>query len=362
VPESPRLAVLAANYLRDKVLSEDPSKGFSPSNQDDVRLAIERLVRLFGNHTSLTLTQEVVREGLAQIVHHRTGRELAPRTKCKYRDYLYQVIKHAQKRSLWPRPVPNPAAEIERPASRRRTPAVLEPDEERRLLSCKAINPYHRLYYHARLRTLLRDSEILALLNSDVDRVARTIRVTKTIYRPTTKNGEERLGLPIHSELWAALLPILARRTCGDELLFPYAPTSRQWRADLVTAGITRAYRHTCRRKGCRLIFEQPTAAPGPCPDCGYKLWLTGLPKDIRLYNLRHTGITMYTEADTSEFAIAAMAGHTQKGITKRVYTATRTKMLRREIEKLSFPGAPSCVRGARQGTLPFRPDGGDDP
>jgi integrase len=346
IPESPPFRELAALYLHRR---------FSPSNEPDAKLCVRRLVEIFGNHTSATLTEDVAIAGLASLVNGKNGEALKPRTKNKYRQYAIQIIKRAPK-TAWPKQVPNPFRDIERHDEGERDPIVLEAPEIRRLLQCgSAYAPWYAFCVYA----VIRPSEGKALLVSDVDWDARTYSITKTIYQATTKNRQLRRNRPIHSELWPFLLEQRERAwKLKDERLFPQTPNRHEWRADLRAAGILRGWRYSCRRSGCGFMFERKTREDGVrCERCNFRLTITPLHKPIRAYNLRHSAITLYTEAEASDLAIAAMAGHKRKNLTQTVYTATRTQWLRREIEKLRIlAGATSCEQTASQGTLALTP------
>jgi integrase len=193
---------------------------------------------------------------------------------------------------------------------------------------------------------------------SDIDLKRAIFQIVRTIHRETTKNGEQRKGRPIHSELMPFLLE--QRKLTGEgDLVFPATPARGSWEADLARADIVTSYRHVCRRRRCGHSFIQEARAEGSCEKCGFRLSIYGVPKDLPAYNLRHTGVTLYQEAETREIAVAAMAGHKKKeqSITDRVYTAKRTAMLRKEIEKLQLfapPEEPATAKEDKQGILPF--------
>jgi integrase len=252
--------------------------------------------------------------------------------------------------------VPNPFRDIERFDEGERDPVVLEAHEVRKLLRCgSAFAPWYAFCVYA----VIRPSEGRALRVDDVDWDARTYSILRTIYQDTTKNRQLRRNRPIHSELWPYMLE-QRERVRGGGILFPEVPNRHEWPADLRAAGILRGWRYSCRRKGCGLRFERKAREEGHrCEKCNFRLTITPVAKPMRAYNLRHTAITLYTEAEVSDLAIAAMAGHKRANLTQSVYTATRTQWLRREIEKLRIlTGAPSCAQPSTQGTLITAPGG----
>ena len=162
----------------------------------------------------------------------------------KLRATLHSVFAQAHKADLWRGP--NPVAEVEPRRVGKRAYATLRAEEVPALLDAVPVS--WRPLFACALYTGLRKGELYGLRKADVDIDARTLLVTRSHARDTTKGGHAD-AIPIAD----ALLPYV-KGTIEDaqgELVFPRADGSMRpahsapekvLRAALKRAGLIDAY------------------------------------------------------------------------------------------------------------------------
>ncbi len=146
----------------------------------------------------------------------------------------------------------------------------------------------------------------------------------------------------------------------------PYLPDIRwalvdQFRRALKRAGAVDGYRHICRRKGCR--FEDTRAAPSEdrCPRCGMRLWVSPVPRKLRVYDLRHTHATLLRKAGVDLGAVQRALGHSSPEITAAVYDHSDLEDYRADVERaLSFAATSRVNAPVMQGAGSGKNEGRD--
>jgi integrase len=189
----------------------------------------------------------------------------------------------------------------------------------------------------------MRPGEALGLKKEDVDLAGKLLRVRRSHGRNQTKTGKER-EFPIPEELVQDLRDAIAESS--GEYVFPKRDGTRQRkdtkltrviRAALVAAGLVTGYRYICRRKDCR--YEETRQAKEQaqdCPKCGFRLWVSPIPKALRFYDLRHSSATLHRKAGCDPLVIQEVLGHTSN-ITDGTYTHLDEDYRRFEINKLKL-------------------------
>lgn len=189
----------------------------------------------------------------------------------------------------------------------------------------------------------LRPGEALGLKKVDVDLRAGLLRVRRSHDRGQTKTGKER-EFPIPDALVEDLRA--AMQESPSEYVFPKADGTRQrkdtklarmLRTGLRAARVVTGYRLICRRKGCGHSEPRETEDTGvDCPACGFRLWVSPIPKPLRFYDLRHSSATLHRKAKCDPMVIQEMMGHTM-GLTEGTYTHLDHDYRRTELNKLKL-------------------------
>ncbi len=212
----------------------------------------------------------------------------------------------------------------------------------------KALDERWRPLFACAIYAGLRKGELLALLKTDVDLSARSLMVSKSHGRNTTKGGHAD-AVPIAAEL----VPYLeaAKAASSSELMFPAEDGSRMkadvglehvLRRAMGRAGIATGYTHVCRRQGCSYKVEAPDAGLRRCPNDDRKLWPKPIVRPIRFHSLRHTTATLLLKAGVSLPAVSRIMRHRDPRLTMERYAHLSPEFLHAEIDRLSFGPMPA--------------------
>lgn len=189
----------------------------------------------------------------------------------------------------------------------------------------------------------LRPGEALGLQKPQVDLGRKMLKVSRSHGRNQTKTGKER-EFPIPDDLVEDLRQAIAEST--SEYVFPKRDGSRQspytklaqiLRNALGAAGVVTGYRYICRRRGCRHAETRPEKLlQEDCPACGFRLWVSPIPKHLRFYDLRHSAATLHRKAHCDPMVIQEMLGHSMN-LTDGTYTHLDEDYRRAELNKLKL-------------------------
>jgi integrase len=221
---------------------------------------------------------------------------------------------------------------------------------------------------------MLRPGELYALTRADVDLEKRIVIVRRSWERAETKTGNERI-VAVSERAAAALKRALQRSK--SELVFPApdgsmmpsttdANLTRKLRGAMVRAaekGCQTLVTHwtlKCRRKlsdrsmcGYRRDVDEYTREER-CPKCNMRLWPSGHARNVRWYDLRHTGASLWIERGVSAAAVSAMLGHHDVAFTFKTYVSLSASGLRNEIDRASSTrAAPVLPRAKKRATKP---------
>jgi len=196
--------------------------------------------------------------------------------------------------------------------------------------------PKHRGLFWTVILLGFRRQEPLWMLKTDVNVAERTLLARKT------KNGKKKT-LPIPPPLWPVIQEAL--KTPGP-YLFPdpskdggqynlESDFDRRLRAAMARAGVVKAYRHVCRRKGCGFKEERPTDVEARCPRCDYRLSAYGIPRHVRFHDLRHTTGTLLAKLKVPIEVISTILGHADIAMTRR-YLGVDLDDMREGLERLT--------------------------
>lgn len=162
--------------------------------------------------------------------------------------------------------------------------------------------------------TGLRVGEVAGLRVGDLDLMRKQVTVRRTLQRVgggweehVPKSGKVR-RVPIPGWLAEDLRGYLTRHPHNDKPEAPLWPARQNGGAERFAGA-----------KGS-FTFEEPWS-PGPFRRA-FKLALeqAGLPKTVRLHDLRHTYVSLCASAGVPLYRIAQYAGHAHEGITRAIY------------------------------------------
>lgn len=154
--------------------------------------------------------------------------------------------------------------------------------------------------------TGLRQGELFALRDEDVDLKAKTITVAGTAYngkrydRPKTKAGQRTI--PLAQAAVVELRLQLMRRVQGTGLVFP-SPSGKVWWAD---------------------NFND-----------SFRDWVQGVGLDITFHDLRHTFASMMVKGETHPKVLQEILGHANFGVTMDLYTHLEDEQKRSAVTSL---------------------------
>jgi integrase len=276
------------------------------------------------------------------------------------RTVLHTVYSKARRAGLWQGL--NPVMDVER----RKVPKVVRPTlkAEEVPIVLAHVPAAWRNEFATVLYTGMRKGEVLGLRRGDVDLKEKTLTVSRSYDRQTTKGGHSD-RLPIADALLPYLEDALARST--TELVFPgpdgkmrthEADPPKILRSALVRAGIVEGYDHKCRRckrLGRPHVWRHPDGGERRCPACNMRLWPSGIPRQMRFHDLRHTVCTLLFKAGVDPHRTQRMLRQGDIRTTIAIYTHLETEDLREAINKLPNltdlpePAVPSVDQHERQ-------------
>lgn len=228
------------------------------------------------------------------------------------RNALHQAVK-------WQVLPYNPADAVDLPKQQQEEMKALSREEAARFLEVSKGNRWHVLFTLL-LATGLRPSEAIALKWTDLDLAGGRLHVTRTVAKvegrwvfnePKTKSGRRVVYLPV------SLVRLLADQPRVSELVF------------IGDDG------EPVRLQGVIEHHFKPL------------LVKAGLPREVRLYDLRHTCATLLLLAGEHPKKVAERLGHADISLTLNTYSHVLPGMQREGAEKLEallFQGADAAV------------------
>jgi integrase len=156
--------------------------------------------------------------------------------------------------------------------------------------------------------TGLRQGELFALRDEDIDFKGKLLHVNGTVYnrkrydKPKTKNSIR--VIPMTPETEKEIRLQMLRRKTGTEILFPGK-----------------------RSGGYRSVRKL---------EIDFKLWAERIGKDITFHDLRSTFASFMVEADTNPAVLQELMGHKDIKTTIGIYTRLKTEKKREAMDGLS--------------------------
>ena len=281
------------------------------------------------HHIMPALGGLLLREVTAARVQAWIDKIVSRDTARRARRILYTCLEDAVRLNMLPA---NPVARVIAPPPPRPVGTAWSKEEARAFLTAAAGYVYHP-YWLLAVRLALRPSELLGLRWQAVDLDAGTLSVEEG--RATVRNsafeggtksaaGQRKLDLP------ADVVGVLkAHKVAQNRLRLKVGPAWEDH--NLVCAGeegqfirhnnLTRAFKRLCKLSGV---------------------------KAIRLYDLRHTAISLMAEAGADFKAISEVAGHANVRITRNVYQHINRSQRAAALEALSEALEPESAPEAQ--------------
>ncbi len=268
---------------------------------------------------------------------------LKPRTRNHLRAVVRRMFRVGTRSGLWVGV--NPIDDVAIAEVPKTVASFLALDEVGPFLS--ACQGQYRQLFATALFTGMREGELFGLRKQDVDWSSSEVTVRKSWDSETTKSRRE-LVIPIARDL----TPYLRAATDSSDsvLVFPRPDgamhsrnlhVNERIRTALKAAGIIVGYDHKCRR--CRFNVRRTSSAVTKCPQCGFALWVSPVPKDISIHKLRHTTGTLLSKAGVPIQIIQKVLGHADIKVTEGHYLHHDTRDTRKALdEHLRFAGLPA--------------------
>ncbi len=233
----------------------------------------------------------------------------------------------------------NPVADAEQVEVPRRMPRVAPSEFLPAFLA--VADEDVRAIFAVCLYTGLRKGEVLGLRPEDVLLDAGIIRIWRSHQSNDTKTSDWR-PVAIPPDL-VPYLKVELGRVRGEHLFVNEAGERHRhdWdlanrvRTTLVRAGYVLGYDFTCRR--CTTTKRHADDAPRSCSACGMKLWVSAVPPDLTLKDLRSTFATLAYEATDDGKYVQKALGHGDPRTTDR-YLRMRDQQLLKQGAKMKIP------------------------
>jgi integrase len=235
--------------------------------------------------------------------------------------YLHAVVNSALKQAVkWRKLARNPAQFVDLPRQKRKEMKSLTPAETTAFLKACSADRYG-LVFSFPLGTGMRPSEYLALQWKDVDLEAGRVQVRRALVRlnrawsfAETKTSRSRRTIPLP----ASIVRQLARHKVEQ--------ASQRLKAGADYASLD-------------LVFATRTGLPINAHNLLHQhfkpvLERAGVPRSIRLYDLRQTHATMLLQAGENPKLVSERLGHANITLTLDVYTHV---LPAERLEKLMF-------------------------
>ncbi len=288
----------------------------------------ERLLRYYVRpELGATPLQKLTALDIQKVYAGMSARNLSPRTV----QYTHRILRNALEQAVkWRVLTHNPAQHVELPKQVRREMDFMTDEESRRFLTAARTSP-HYAFFTLLLSTGLRPSEALALRWQDVDLKRHALRITRTVKRhggvwlfdePKTKKSRRVVDYPMSL----------------NEVLLEH----RAKQAELIGEG--------------ELVFSSLEGTPLHEKNIltrYYRPLLTAaeLPKEMRLYDLRHTHASLLLLAGVHPKVVSERLGHSSVVITLDTYSHIIPSLQRDGADKLD-----TVLFGTKKDVVEARP------
>lgn len=271
----------------------------------------ERLLRYYVRpELGATPLQKLTALDIQKVYGGMSARNLSPRTV----QYTHRILRNALEQAVkWRVLIHNPAQYAELPKQVHREMRFMTDEESRRFLTVARTSPYYA-FFTLMLSTGLRPSEALALRWQDVDLKRHALRITRTVKRVKgvwlfegTKNKRSRVvDYPVSlNEV------LLGHRAQQADL---------KGETDLVFSSLAGTPLH---EKNMLTRYYRPL------------LTAAGLPKEMRLYDLRHTHASLLLLAGVHPKLVSERLGHSSIVITLDTYSHVIPSLQRDSADRL---------------------------
>jgi len=298
----------------------------------------------FYKHVAPTLGSIRVDDCKPQMVKALLGRKrsdgLSEETVAKIRRHMHAMFAFAQDEGLL---TVNPASAPRKRGQKQRKRArgtALSPAQVARFLA--ACSPRWRRFFTVALDTGLRRGEMIGLRREDVALLERVLYVKRSIGAyddPEEDDNEDDNPLTTKTEAGERLVPILDGAQAALEEVLAEAEDTRDEAPVFATVERKRGRDGVMRPTGRPLNPRMVTRVFRRYAD------RAGLPKTIRLHDLRHTAITNAISQGEDIMLVSAFAGHAKTSTTVDVYShllPKRAHEAARRMRSVSYAGASS--------------------
>jgi integrase len=274
----------------------------------------------FYKHVAPTLGSIRVDDCKPQLVKALLGRKrsdgLSEETVAKIRRHMHAMFAFAQDEGLL---TINPASAPRKRGQKQRKRArgtALSPAQVARFLA--ACSPRWQRFFTVALDTGLRRGEMIGLRREDVALLERVLYVKRSIGAyddPEEDDDEDDNPLTTKTEAGERLVPILDGAQAALEEVLAEAEDTRDEAPVFATVERKRGRDGVMRPTGRPLSPRMVTRVFRRYAD------RAGLPKTVRLHDLRHTAITNAISQGEDIMLVAAFAGHAKTSTTVDVYS-----------------------------------------
>ncbi len=299
----------------------------------------------FYNHVAPVLGAVRVDDCGPQMIRALLGRKRAAGMTeegvAKLRRQIHAMFAFAQDAGLVTvNPADSPRARGRLPSRRRARGTELSPVQVKRFF--EECSPRWRLFFMVALDTGLRRGELIGLRWGDVDMLERIVYVRRSV-GPYDVVGDRAAGsLTTKTEAGQRLVPILDGAQAALEELFARAGDTGDEAPVFATVEPQRGRDGVMRATGRTLCPRMVTRVFRRYAD------RAGLPRTIRLHDLRHTAITNAIAQGEDIMLVAAFAGHAKTSTTVDIYghlMPTRVREAARRMRSVFVAPATAELR-----------------
>lgn len=303
----------------------------------------------FYRHVAPTLGAVRVDDCKPQMVKALLGRKraegLSEETVAKIRRHMHAMFAFAQDEGLL---TVNPASAPRKRGQKQRKRArgtALSPAQIARFLA--VCSPRWRRFFTVALDTGLRRGEMIGLRREDVALLERVLYVRRSIgaYDDAEEDDGDGSLLTTKTEAAERLVPILDGAQAALEEILAEGEDTRDEAPVFATVERKRGRDGVMRPTGRPLSPRMVTRVFRRYAD------RAGLPKTIRLHDLRHTAITNAISQGEDILLVAAFAGHAKTSTTVDVYSHLLPKRAHEaagRMRSVSYAARPGYEPGSQ--------------